>query len=1060
MKKNNSHHFVKPSAASIGKSFFEALFAAAKDPTCVLDRRRKFVYANRSMEQLISPHAELTNKTLTDLNFPANITEYLQQCLTNIFDDCKPNSSAPSDGYTFATSIPLNFTWKALPGEDGSIQFVIGSYSTSDRDSHLENKDRQAFLLKLSDALGSLSDPMLIQQQATELLGEHLRVDRVFYARMDEASQCAMVEHDYVRRASISLIGKQRYADFGVAISVMQQGKPFIAENVEKVPELEPELANYKAMELISLIATPLIKEGEMVACMAITCCATRHWDPTDLLLLEETAERTWSAVERARFKAELQESRALLATVFESLPVGVCFIKNDGTVALSNKEVFRYIPNGQLPSSDEENFKRWRGWDKDDHLIERNDAPGARALRGENVLPGIEMLYLQEDGTEVWTQVSSVPFRDATGQIIGQISVFNDIDNIKRTTEALRQSEIEFRTFVAASSDLVYHMSADWQQMHVLSGKAVAEDGIKKNGKWMDLFIPEEEQPRMIAAIEDAIKQKKMFEMEHQNLQIDGSIGWRHSRAIPVFDGHGEIKEWLGTASDITLRKTAEYQLQELTTRLEGEVQERTAELKESRDQLQSIFDTTLLQMSILVAIRDEHNEIVDLEIKFANHELERETGRKDLVGKRYASEYPGIRKTALFEHIVKAINTGIPQQYEYFYPFEGFNKWYSCMFVKLNDGVVATNMDVSDRKQAEEERFKNYLLLQQSEDMVLLGSWDFNLLTGIFTWSDGMYRLFSLEKGTEISPEIYLSYTTASGRDAAQRVVHNIREGKTDFSETLEIKVNDRIKTLQLKATVVRNDEGNAVKVLGVDLDVSASRLANEKIRKMEETQRQEIFRATLSSQEEERRRISESLHNGLAQTLYAVKISLSSLTEYEATHNRESYIKSKSYTDSLLKDAIDESRRISHQLMPSVLEDFGLETAINDVCKQLSDRIKFRCTCKGLEPRADKYLELAIFRTVQELILNVAKHSGGTDASINVSLNETQVNIEVRDNGRGMQNNAEAKGGIGLTSIRSKVKLLNGQVNIQSKLDQGTTVTIQIPVDANKEILNKII
>jgi hypothetical protein len=99
--------------------------------------------------------------------------------------------------------------------------------------------------------------------------------------------------------------------------------------------------------------------------------------------------------------------------------------------------------------------------------------------------------------------------------------------------------------------------------------------------------------------------------------------------------------------------------------------------------------------------------------------------------------------------------------------------------MFVKFDDGVVSVNMDISPRKQAEEERFKNYLLLQQSEDLALLGSWDFDLLSGVFIWSDGMYRLFNIEKGTEVTSDIYLNYTTDQGRPAAERVVRHLNKG-----------------------------------------------------------------------------------------------------------------------------------------------------------------------------------------------------------------------------------------------------------------------------------------
>jgi signal transduction histidine kinase len=95
----------------------------------------------------------------------------------------------------------------------------------------------------------------------------------------------------------------------------------------------------------------------------------------------------------------------------------------------------------------------------------------------------------------------------------------------------------------------------------------------------------------------------------------------------------------------------------------------------------------------------------------------------------------------------------------------------------------------------------------------------------------------------------------------------------------------------------------------------------------------------------------------------------------------------------------------------------------------------------------------MELAIFRTMQELMLNVVKHSGATEATAEASINTDEVLIKVQDNGRGMVNSGERKAGIGLASIRSKVKLLNGQIKIDSVPGQGTAVTVQMPLSSAK-------
>lgn len=355
----------------------------------------------------------------------------------------------------------------------------------------------------------------------------------------------------------------------------------------------------------------------------------------------------------------------------------------------------------------------------------------------------------------------------------------------------------------------------------------------------------------------------------------------------------------------------------------------------------------------------------------------------------------------------------------------------------------------DITTRKFSEDERDKNYLLLQQSEEVARTGTWDYDLLMGTFSWSNGMYRLFNLKKGKEISPNVYLRYATADCQEVAARIAAHIEQGDAEFEETLKINVNNTIKVLKLKATVVKNDEGRPVRVLGVDVDITASRLADEKLRQMEIQQQLEIFRVTLRAQEEERRRISESLHNGLGQLLYGIKISMNNLSRSKALADPEKYDDAKKYTEALVTESIQESRNISHELMPATLEKFGLRSAIDDVCKQLNGSIRFHCKYTGLKLQLEKYLELAVFRTVQELMLNVVKHAEATDAHVTIAVQSDLIQINVNDNGRGMAETQDTKTGIGLNSIRSKIKLLNGTFQINSVIDRGTEIIINIPV-----------
>jgi PAS domain S-box-containing protein len=138
--------------------------------------------------------------------------------------------------------------------------------------------------------------------------------------------------------------------------------------------------------------------------------------------------------------------------------------------------------------------------------------------------------------------------------------------------SEGIRQRVLEqerrFRTFVQASSDLVYSMSPDWSEMRYLQGRNFIADTPQPNRSWLDAYIDPDDHERVLAAIQDAVREKKTFQLEHRVLRVDGTLGWVFSRAIPILGPDGEIAEWLGAASDITARKEAENALREADQR------------------------------------------------------------------------------------------------------------------------------------------------------------------------------------------------------------------------------------------------------------------------------------------------------------------------------------------------------------------------------------------------------------------------------------------------------------------------------------------------------------
>jgi two-component system CheB/CheR fusion protein len=267
------------------------------------------------------------------------------------------------------------------------------------------------------------------------------------------------------------------------------------------------------------------------------------------------------------------------------------------------------------------------------------------------------------------------------------------------------------------------------------------------------------------------------------------------------------------------------------------------------------------------------------------------------------------------------------------------------------------------------------------------------------------------------------------------------------TKSKQTCELEIinkKDQKYHIQLIGTPIKDVKKDVLFCRTAMIDITDQKMAREIIKaSIEEKERLNII---LKTQEQERKRISESLHNGIGQTLYAAKLKL------------DQFIKDASKSDNLmdlktlLAEAINDVKVISFELIPAILEDFGLETILQELCRKFSkdDGIKFSCTVFGYKKRMDVSVEIAIYRIIQELVNNILKHSQAKDAQIYLTVTD-KIIIRVEDNGIGFSEPEAIKKteGMGLKNIKNRVKLLDGTMEFISGAKKGTTVIINVPL-----------
>lgn len=198
----------------------------------------------------------------------------------------------------------------AVTGVETTARVLAERHSRSVMDELRAGEERQAFLLRLSDTLRPLSDAIQIQAEAVRVLGEQLKASRAGYAEDRGDGDHVTVTRNYVKNVP-ALEGVYRYADYGPELlHALRAGRTVVRPDIDRDPILTAdEKRAHAELGLAATVNVPLVKEGRLVAILFVHQDRPRAWTEAEIALMQETAERTWAAVERTRAEAALREA-------------------------------------------------------------------------------------------------------------------------------------------------------------------------------------------------------------------------------------------------------------------------------------------------------------------------------------------------------------------------------------------------------------------------------------------------------------------------------------------------------------------------------------------------------------------------------------------------------------------------------------------------------------------------------------------------------------------------------------------------------------------------------
>lgn len=289
--------------------------------------------------------------------------------------------------------------------------------------------------------------------------------------------------------------------------------------------------------------------------------------------------------------------------------------------------------------------------------------------------------------------------------------------------------------------------------------------------------------------------------------------------RRLGIKLGDGLVTSWI----DITGQKNAEIELQKQANLIRG--------ISEASADILYIMD------------------INSLEILFTTRNIAKELGydpefilslKQPLLDLMHEDDVP-----AMILHVknMKTAQPGEIREIEYrmkhgdgsFHFFRDRNTVFKRDENNVPIEKLGISQDISDDHTRQEDLKKHHSLLRQSEELAESGSWEYDCATKEFLWSDGMYRLFEMEKGIPVRPSVYLDYAIPEDKDIAQQIVDVMEKECDPIEVTLRIKSGETVKTLHIKTTALKDRKKSTQKILGIDMDITTARAAEEKIKKL---------------------------------------------------------------------------------------------------------------------------------------------------------------------------------------------------------------------------------
>ena len=293
-------------------------------------------------------------------------------------------------------------------------------------------------------------------------------------------------------------------------------------------------------------------------------------------------------------------------------------------------------------------------------------------------------------------------------------------------------------------------------------------------------------------------------------------------------------------------------------------------------------------------------------------------------------------------------------------------------------------------------------------------------------------------------------IKYDSVNKKIIKAKLAENIAEIEAKYNLAVEEHKTEEEKSKTLRAQVLFYSLlflTLTLFILGVIFYKNYKLKQQNKFEQIQNELQTRIINATIDAKEKERKTIAEILHDSVSALLSSANLHLQASKKHLKSKTPEEITKAQKIVD----EASVKIRDLSHELISSVLLKFGLAFAVHDLCEKYSNsEISFISDDNGIK-RYDQKFEIKIYNIIEELVNNILKHSKAKNATINlIERNGDKLLIQIIDDGKGFDvEKGKLKEGLGLSHIEARIKIMKGVFNINSKIKEGTSIFISVPI-----------